>query len=218
MKLFNRAREEQPAEASNAEVAEPLDESSEKAKGGYTAPKGRPTPKRREADGASRGPVPPPPTTQREAAKRAKELRGPKSKEDRRTQAAERRKKMEEGDDRYVMPRDRGPVRRYVRDVVDSKRNFAGLFMPMAVVIFISMFTPTQQVQQIAVVACTALIALMAIEGVINGRRINKQIREKFPKANERGLAIGWYAFVRSTQIRKLRMPKPRLKAGDKVS
>ncbi|WP_020495254.1 DUF3043 domain-containing protein [Sciscionella marina] len=215
MKLFNRARDEQTADASTAEAAESIEDKDESAPRGYTAPKGRPTPSRKEASGGQRGPMLPPPTTQREAAKRAKKLRG--SKEDRRTQAAERRKKMEAGDDRYVMPRDRGPVRRYVRDVVDSKRNFAGLFMPMAGLIFISLFTPTPQVQQIAVLVCTVILALMVIEGVINGRNITKRVRAKFPDATDKGLSLGWYAFVRSTQIRKLRMPKPRIKAGQKV-
>src|SRR5579884_3322216 len=37
-----------------------------------TAGKGRPTPKRRDAEGRRRGPVPPPPRTQREAMKRAR--------------------------------------------------------------------------------------------------------------------------------------------------
>ena len=36
------------------------------------------------------------------------------------------------GEDAYLLPRDKGPVRRYVRDVVDSRRNVLGLFMPAA--------------------------------------------------------------------------------------
>lgn len=218
MKLFNRARGDQAEHAEQAEdtATEATGEKDTNGKRGYTPPKGRPTPKRSEATSGRRGPILPPPTTQREAVKRNKQLRG--TKEDRRAAAAERRKRMEEGDDRYVMPRDRGPVRRYVRDLVDAKRNFAGLFMPFAVLIFLTLFTPLPRLQQIAVLVVTVILALMIIEGIVNGVSINRKVREKFPKATERGFTLGWYAFVRSTQIRKLRVPKPQVKPGDKVS
>ena len=106
-----------------------------------TAPKGKPTPKRSEA-GRKRGPVAPAPMTSAEARKRRKETAGPKlSREERKAEQAgaprghvERRERMMAGEDAYLLPRDRGPVRRYVRDVVDSRRNLLGLFMPSALV------------------------------------------------------------------------------------
>lgn len=207
MKLFNRDRSESSTEA---EVAAPLEE--QVTKKGYTAPKAKPTPKRSVAQGA-RGPVPPPPTTQREAMKRS---RG--DKDARRAAAAERRQRMADGDDRVLLPRDRGPVRAYVRDVVDAKRNLVGLFMPMAILIFVALFLPMPQVQQIATLACTVLLALMLIEGIVNGMSIVKKVRAKFPEASDRGVSLGWYAFVRGSQIRKLRVPKPRVKPGAKIT
>ena len=50
----------------------------------------------------------------------------------RRAAMTERRERMMAGDDAYLLPRDKGPVRRYVRDIVDSRRNVLGLFMPAA--------------------------------------------------------------------------------------
>ena len=91
-----------------------------------TVGKGRPTPKRREAEGR-RGPVAPPPMTQREAIKRSKEQGKSLTKEERRALSAERRERMMSGDEKYVLPRDRGPVRAYVRDLVDARRNIAGI-------------------------------------------------------------------------------------------
>ena len=38
------------------------------------------------------------------------------------------------GEEAYLLPRDQGPVRRYVRDIVDSRRNVLGLFMPVALI------------------------------------------------------------------------------------
>jgi hypothetical protein len=125
---------------------------------------------------------------------------------------------MAAGDDKVLLPRDRGPVRAYVRDVVDAKRNLVGLFMPMAILIFIALFLPMPQIQQIATLACTVLLALMLIEGIINGMAIVKKVRAKFPEASDRGLSLGWYAFVRGSQIRKLRVPKPRVKPGAKIA
>ena len=185
----------------------------------HTPGKGRPTPKRREAEGRKRGPVAPPPKTTREAMRRA---RGSKEERaalaaQRKAQRVEQRKRMNEGDDRYLMPRDRGPVKAYIRDLVDSRRNLLGLFMPLAVVVFLSLLVPSLAIQQYATLACLLMLVAMVAEGVLNGRRITKQVRAKFPKETIRGFSIGWYGFVRATQLRKLRVPKPRLRAGEPV-
>ena len=97
----------------------------------HTAGKGRPTPKRREAEGRRRGPVPPPPRTTREALRRN---RG--SKEERKELAAKRkemrlrqRQRMMAGDEKMLPARERGPVKAYVRDLIDSRRNLLGHFL-----------------------------------------------------------------------------------------
>ncbi|OXM73431.1 hypothetical protein CF166_09630 [Amycolatopsis sp. KNN50.9b] len=195
-------------------------ESVESHTRGYTPAKGRPTPKRKEAEGKRRGPVAPPPRTMREAMKRNRELRksNPVSKEERRRLAKERQERMAAGDDRYLLPRDKGPVKAYVRDLVDSRRHFLGAFMPLAIVVFVVLLVPYPAIQQYVTLLCMAAILVMAVEGYFNGRRIARLAREKFPKENISGRSLGWYAFVRASQIRKLRMPKPRVKVGDKVS
>ncbi len=51
----------------------------------------------------------------------------------RRAAMSERRERMMAGDDDYLLPRDKGPVRRFARDIVDSRRiSVLGLFMPAA--------------------------------------------------------------------------------------
>jgi len=185
----------------------------------FTPGKGRATPKRREAEAKRRGPVAPPPRSTREAIKRNKELRkaNPTTKEDRRSAAKERRDRMMAGDDKYLLPRDRGPVKAYVRDVVDSRRNLLGLFMPLAILVFVALLVPYPKVQQYATLLCTAMLLLMLVEGVMSGRRITKMTREKFPKETIAGRSIGFYAFIRASQIRKLRVPKPRIRPGDAI-
>jgi hypothetical protein len=186
--------------------AEPLDRAR-------TAAKGKATPKRREAQGRRSGPVPPPPKTQREAFKR---MRGNKvNKEERRAAATERRQRMMAGEDKYLLPRDRGPVKAYIRDLVDSRRNLMGLFMPLAILVFVALLTPSLAVQRYATLATTFMLLAMVIEGIVLGRLVTRKVRAKFPTEPIKGLSIGWYSFIRASQIRKLRVPKPRVKPGD---
>ncbi|MBP2331159.1 hypothetical protein JOF56_011544 [Kibdelosporangium banguiense] len=203
------------AENNDAAVEETPADVEEPTHKAFTAGKGKPTPKRREAEARRRGPVAPAPKTTREAMKRARATRG--SKEDRREAARERRERMMAGDDKYLMPRDRGPVKAYVRDLVDSRRNLLGLFMPLAIVVFVALLIPNPLVQNYATLLCLAMLLMMIFEGFLNGRRVAKLAREKFPKETIKGASIGWYAFVRGSQIRKLRVPKPRLRPGDPI-
>jgi hypothetical protein len=105
-----------------------------------------------------------------------------------------------------------------VRDVVDSRRNLLGLFMPLAIVVFVALLAPSRALQSYATLACLVMLVAMILEGILNGKRITRMARKKFPKENIRGFSTGWYAFIRATQIRKLRIPKPRVKPGDKVT
>ncbi|ATY10552.1 DUF3043 domain-containing protein [Amycolatopsis sp. AA4] len=217
MRFLRRSTTDPAADESAAEAATVESPVASKA---YTPGKGKATPKRREAEGRKRGPVAPPPTSMREAMKRNKELRkaNPVSKEERREAARQRRERMMSGDDKYLPPRDKGPVKAYVRDLVDSRRNLLGLFMPLAILVFLALLVPAPAVQQYITLVCMAMLLVMAIEGFVNGRKISKLVRERFPKEPATAYrGVGWYAFVRASQIRKLRVPKPRLKPGDPI-
>lgn len=199
-----------PADGTNTEA-----EAAEQVQSGHTPGKGRPTPKRREAE-KRRGPAPPPPKTQREAQKLARKNKAARA--ERRREAAERRGRMLAGDERALLPRDKGPVKAYVRDLVDSRPHLAGLFMPLAALVFVSLLLQSIPFAQAYVsMFCMAMLAAMALEGVLLGRRVNRLARERFPKETISGFGLGWYAFSRASQIRRLRVPKPRVKRGDPV-
>lgn len=176
--------------------------------------KGRPTPKRRDAEARRRGPVPPPPTTQREAYKRSKATGGTKM--DRKTASAERRERMMAGDDAYVLPRDRGPARALARDVVDSRRNLIGLFMPLAVVVIVLYFLAPATSNAVSLGVLAAII-VMVVEGVFLARLVSGRVHERFPDEPAGAVKLGWYSFVRASQVRKLRAPRPRVRPGDAV-
>ncbi len=198
-------------------------EDSAPAKGSKTTPgKGRPTPKRREAE-KRRGPVAPPPTTRSEARARKRELKNTLSKDEKKQLAAERRAKrleqrerMMEGDEAYLMPRDKGPVRRYTRDIVDARRNFAGLFMPFAILLIVLMFM-VPQAAALTNLILVAFVVLMAVDGFILGRLVNRRVAERYPDSQDGGFKLGWYAFTRAMQLRKMRAPKPSVSRGDEV-
>ncbi|WP_137148245.1 DUF3043 domain-containing protein [Mycolicibacterium sp. CR10] len=190
-----------------------------------TAPKGKPTPKRSEAS-RRRGPVAPAPMTSAEARRRRKETAGPKlSREEkkaqrleRRSDMSQRREKMMAGEDAYLLPRDKGPVRRYVRDVVDSRRNLLGLFMPSALgLIFVMLAVPSVQVQRLLSPAMLVLVLIMVIDGFILGRKVNRLADEKYPDNTESGWKLGFYAASRASQLRRMRAPRPQVERGASV-
>jgi DUF3043 family protein len=221
--LLGRKKDNPPPD-NNEDVEATADSTSDSRAGGPTAPKGRPTPKRDAA--RRRGPVAPAPMTAAEARRRRKELQGPKlSREERREDKAtrraamsERRERMMAGDDDYLLPRDKGPVRRYARDIVDSRRiSVLGLFMPAALgLIFVMLAVP--QVQYYISPAMLILMAIMLIDGLFLGRKVNRLVDQKYPDHTESGWKLGFYAASRASQLRRMRAPRPQVNRGDKIS
>jgi hypothetical protein len=190
-----------------------------------TDPKGRPTPKRTDARRSTRkGPVAPAPMTAAEARARRRSLAGPKlSREERRADRAasrarmtDRRERMMAGEEAYLLPRDQGPLRRYVRDVVDSRRNALGLFMPSTLALLFVMFA-VPQLQLYVSPAMLVLMAVMSVDGLLLGRKVNKLVDAKFPSNTESRWKLGLYAAGRASQMRRLRAPRPQVEHGSSV-
>jgi hypothetical protein len=211
-----------PGDADDVETT--ADSESDARASGTTAPKGRPTRKRDSS--RRRGPIAPAPMTTAEARRRRKELRGPKlSREERREDKvarravmSQRRERMMAGDDNYLLPRDKGPVRAFARDIVDSRRiSVLGLFMPAALaLIFIMLAVP--QVQYFISPAMLILMAIMIVDGFFLGRKVNRLVDEKFPHHTERGWKLGFYAASRASQLRRMRAPRPQVTRGETVA
>ncbi|MEL4153200.1 DUF3043 domain-containing protein [Corynebacterium bovis] len=195
-----------------------------------TPKKGRPTPKRNEVErraGVRKSPYDAP-LTPAEARKRRKEAKASMSREeykamkrrDREKAAAARRtanERMMAGDERYLMPRDQGEVRRFVRDWVDSHRYLMNFFMPVALVVLVIMFVGLKvpAVSQTVSIALMILVIVMAVEGLLLGRRVNREARDRFPGTTETGVGLGFYAFSRATMIRRMRTPAPQVAVGE---
>jgi hypothetical protein len=182
-----------PAEDAAPDAATDLSEQLVKDGG-----KGRPTPRRNEAQGRRPGPPPPPPTSRREAYRRMRQ-----------NQAANRgqtRQAAARGDDSALPARDRGPVRKLVRDVVDSRRNLGTLFLFVAAIALVGTVVPNVLIRAYTSYLLTLFFIVFVVDSVILSRKIKRAIAERYPDESPKGAT--WYGITRSTMIRRWRFPK----------
>ena len=226
MKLLRRKKEQDAIAATETSAhVEAIEHSPGIHRPPLTAPKGRPTPKRSDGSSTKRGPTVPAPMTAAQARARRKAIAGPKlsrqerqaAKTARRSQMTDRRQRMMAGEEGYLLPRDQGPVRRYVRDVVDSRRNVLGLFLPsLFVLMFVSFGVP--QLQIYLSPAMLVLMLAMAVDAVVLSRKISKLVDNKFPSNTESRWKLGLYAAGRASQLRRTRAPRPQVERGSFVA
>ncbi|SHL86973.1 Protein of unknown function [Actinacidiphila paucisporea] len=168
------------------------------------APKGRPTPKRSEAQQQRRKAVNTP-TDRKAAAKQAREAR--------RVDLAKRREALANGDERYLPATHQGPVRKFTRDYVDSRYRVAEFFLPMAVLILVGSLMPA--VQTLSLFLWVLVIVLILVDSVITGFSLRRQLATRFPDQNT-GRAVT-YGLMRTLQMRRMRLPKPQVQRGAKL-
>ena len=173
------------------------------------AGKGRPTPRRREAQKRRTGPVAPPPKTRREAYRRMREQGG-----DRRSEV---REGMRSGDERYLTSRDRGPERRLVRDIVDSRRNAGVLFLMSAVVYFAGLLIPNVTIKAAITSLWLTVLILLIVDSTVLGFKIRRLVRQRFPETTVRMPGLIFSGITRATMFRRWRTPKPVVEVGTKV-
>ncbi|MCW2838598.1 MAG: hypothetical protein JWR55_81 [Aeromicrobium sp.] len=172
--------------------------------------KGRPTPSRNEALAARKKQMRVP-ITRKEQAKRERAAR-----EDIRLK---QRDALKNGDERYLPARDQGPVRRFTRDFVDRRRNFAEFLLP-ALVVLLVLFAVANNLGSTAETALTSVVYPFLILGtvldeVIMVRGLKKQLAARFGADAVKGQTS--YAVLRSTQLRRFRLPKVQVKRGQKL-
>jgi Protein of unknown function (DUF3043) len=155
--------------------------------------KGRPTPTRKEAE---------------EAAKlRAKGIASKKQ-----LTGAQVREGMRTGDDRLLLERDRGPVRRFIRDYVDSRFSITELMIPILLVTLIMGYSNVDALLRAANGIMFGTLLVVAYDITMLRRRIRREVTERFPEESLKG--VFHYAVVRLLQVRFLRRPKTQVKVG----
>jgi FtsH-binding integral membrane protein len=100
-----------------------------------------------------------------------------------------------------------------VRDFVDSRFTVAEFFIFVAVLVLILGFIRNPAIQSVVSIAFFAFAALIIIDTAILLFMLHRQARERFPdKADRKGITL--YAMLRTLQLRRLRLPPPRVKRG----
>jgi hypothetical protein len=175
-----------------------VDENTESAKAGD---KGRPTPSRKEAE-AARKKAMKTPMTRKEQMKREREARA---------MIRERQQEaLKSGDEKFLPLRDRGPVRRFARDYIDRRYLVAEFLLPILIVAFV--LTSIPSVAGIGLLAWVGTTLVTIVDEFILVRRLKKEVARRFPHESAKGLTL--YTILRSTQLRRWRLPRPQIDRG----
>lgn len=170
------------------------------------AAKGRPTPKRSEAERKRYQPI----TGSRAPA-------APRTPEDKAKARSDRGRKyeaMKAGEAWALNPRDRGPARALARDYIDSKRRISEYYMYILVVLLVAIFVRNKTAQTYISPLILVLVLIIVVDAQFIRYRLRKLVSERLPGESARGLTL--YATMRALQIRRFRVPAPRVHPGDK--
>lgn len=169
-----------------------------------TLGKGRATPKRKEAQ-----------------ALRKKQLTPPRNKREakalNRARVKEQRSKQREalaggGDDKYLPERDRGPVKKFLRDYVDSHRTIGEFLIPVFFGMFLVALVLSPYTTVLGSFAWLVVLGALAVDSVRIVRGMRKALAAHFGAVETKGLTM--YTLMRAWQMRRLRLPKPTVGPG----
>ena len=183
------------------------------------AGKGRPTPRRSEAEAKRYRTVTGSTTSGRgrpTAAGTARKLT-PEEKAKARVDRNKQLQAMRRGEDWALGVRDRGPAKRLTRDYVDAHRRPMEFYMYALIVLIIALFAGKSHaaLANYMQLFLIVIIVIIAVDGYFLRRSVLKVVHERLPNEPTRGLAI--YAIMRGLQLRRFRTPAPRLKPGDEL-
>jgi hypothetical protein len=122
---------------------------------------------------------------------------------------------MRRGEAWALNPRDRGAGRALARDYIDSKRRVSEYYMYVLVVLLVAVFVRNKTAQEIISPLVLALVLIVVADAVMIRRSLTKLVAERLPGETVRGLT--GYSVMRALQIRRFRVPKPRVGPGDKI-
>jgi hypothetical protein len=165
--------------------------------------KGRPTPTRKEAEAAAKARAKVP-RSRKEIAKAQRQVRGDTSQK---VRAA-----LKGGDPKYLPARDAGPVKAFLRDLVDSRFSFVELMIPLMVLTLVLGYSGNTRLMAIGNAVLLGTLLLVAVEMVILRFRVRRELAARFPNESTKGTT--YYTLVRALQMRFMRLPKARVKIG----
>jgi Protein of unknown function (DUF3043) len=165
--------------------------------------KGRPTPTRREAEAAAKARAKTP-RTRKEMAAAQRVARSESSQTVRQA--------MKSGDEKFYPARDRGPVKRFLRDYVDSRFSLIELVIPLLLVTLVLGYSGNRQLASIGNTVLLVTILLVVLDMVMLRFRVRRELTRRFPDEPLKGKT--YYAITRAMQMKFMRMPKAQVKIG----
>jgi hypothetical protein len=189
--LFRRTREDV--------TTPPLEET-------HPSGKGRPTPSRKEAEAAAKARAKPPRTRKEQAAAQ----RAGKGESSQRV-----RQGMRNGEEKYLLARDKGPVRRFIRDFVDSRFSFVELIIPLLVITMVLGYSGNSRLASFGNALLFGSILLVVVDMLMLRFRLRRQLATRFPDQPTKGTT--YYAFTRAMQMKFMRLPKSKVKIGQEL-
>jgi hypothetical protein len=177
------------------------------------AAKGRPTPKRSEAERNRRQPI-----TGSTGSRRGAGPRTPRTPEDKAAARVDRSRKfeaMKRGESWALNPRDRGPAKALARDYIDSHRRPSEYYMYVLIFLLVAVFARNKTLQDYISPLVLVLVVIILIDSQLIRRQLNRLVAARLPGESARGLTF--YAVMRALQIRRFRVPAPRVRPGDKI-
>jgi hypothetical protein len=190
--VFRRTKAEEPTQTT------PSDDEGKK---------GRPTPTRKEAEAAAKA--------------RAKAALDPKSarktgrsaaRDQQVSSSRQIREGIKQGDERYLGRRDKGPVRRFVRDFVDTRLNVAEFTIPL---LFASLIASAAKQPTLGAGVMNATIIVVSLDSIWLVFKLRRELKRRFPEENTKGTTF--YALTRALQLRFMRIPKSQVKLGQQL-
>jgi hypothetical protein len=168
--------------------------------------KGRPTPTRREAEAAAKARAKVP-RTRKEQAQAQRSVSSTSSKNVRQA--------MKDGDERYYPARDRGPVRRFVRDFVDARFSLIELVIPLLLITMVLGYSGNPTLKQWGNTMLLATVVLVLLDMFFLRFRLRRELARRFPDAPTKGLT--YYSVTRALQMKFMRLPKSKVKIGQQL-
>lgn len=165
--------------------------------------KGRPTPSRKEAEAAAKARAKVPRTRREQMLAQ----RGARSESSQNIRSA-----MKSGDERYLMARDKGPVRRFIRDFVDARFSFVELMVPLLVLTLVLGYSGSEYLAGIGNSVLFGTFMLVVLDIVLMRFRLRRELTRRFPDEPLKGHT--YYAVMRGLQMKFMRMPKAKVKIG----
>jgi hypothetical protein len=180
------------------------------------APKGRPTPKRRDS-GRPSGPAPKAPQTRKEAVAWQKAQRATAQKltpEERKAARVKQMAALRAGDPAALPARDRGPAKEIARDWVDSRRMMSNFMFALLPLILIGYAAPKLTFLPLLSIA---FLGVLMIEAFMSGRQVRKVAVQRHGSVREGMVGLSFYCASRASMPRRWRLPAPRVQLGEKI-